>query len=248
MVSYMKSSEQEFAAILEDVKYNARLNGGFIAEEEVLEAFEALELSKEQLDMVFDYLKQNNIGIGTPLSDEEMLSKDDRDILEEYRNELKDVPTLTDGEKRVAVMEAINGDVEAQTKLINHFLPQVVEISRLYSSQGVLVEDLIGEGNLALSEGVLMLGAIEEPEEADGMLTKLIMDAMEELIAESNTENSKEQKVADKVNDVADKARELSESLGRKISVEELAEFSGISKKAIEEAIRLSGKKIEDIE
>jgi len=244
----MNSNEKEFASILEDLKYTARMGGGFIEEDEVVNAFSNMDFNDEQLKMVFDYLKQNNIGIGKPLSESAMLSEEDRNTLEEYRLELSKIPTLSEGEKRAAIMAAMNNDVIAQEKLINHFLPKVVEISKLYSSQGVLVEDLIGEGNLALSEGVLMLGALEEIDEAEGMLTKIIMDAMEEYVSENVEECSKEQKVADKVNRVADKARELRESLGRKVSTDELAEFAGISKKAIEEAILLSGKKIEDIE
>lgn len=244
----MKSNEKEFALVLEDIKYNARMAGGFIPEEEVRAAFDSMELSDDQFQMVFDYLKQNNIGIGKPLNDGEILSEEDRDILEEYKKELENLPVISDGELRAATMALMNGDTAAGETVLNYYLPKVVEIARLYSSQGVLVEDLIGEGNLALSEGIFMTDIVEEPDELEGILVKLIMNAMEELISGSQSENTKEQKVADKVNKVADKARELSESLGRKVTKEELAEFSGLSIKAIEEAIRLSGERIEDVE
>ena len=108
------------------------------------------------------------------------------------------------------------GETDAQQRLIELHLADVAEIAKLYAGQGVLLEDLVGEGNLALSFGVTMLGSLEKPDEVEGMLGKMIMDAMEEYIAE-HAENSKiDKRVEDKVNKVADKARELAEELHRK--------------------------------
>ena len=71
---------------------------------------------------------------------------------------------------------------------------------------------------------------------------------MEEYIAE-HAENSKiDKRVEDKVNKVADKARELAEELQRKVTIEELMEETGMSRKMIEDAVRMSGFKIEDID
>ena len=84
----MVNDELRFTEILEDIKFSARSNGGFIKEEDVREAFEELDLSKEQFSMVFDYLKKNNIGIGEPLSEDEYLGSEERDILKEYDREL----------------------------------------------------------------------------------------------------------------------------------------------------------------
>jgi len=128
------------------------------------------------------------------------------------------------------------------------YLPKVVEIAKLYAGQGVFVEDLIGEGNVALSMGVTMLGCLEKKEEAEGMLMKMVMDAMEDFISDSMEETQKDNKVLKKVNQVAEKARELSEELRRKVTVEELCTETGLSEKAVRDAMRLSGYTIEDIE
>ena len=74
------------------------------------------------------------------------------------------------------------------------------------------------------------------------------MDAMEEYIAENAETDKKDKRMADKVNRVADAARELAGDYGRKVTAEELAAEGKISLKAIQEAIRLSGGKIEDLE
>ena len=139
------------------------------------------------------------------------------------------------------------GDADAQNRLIQIFLPQVAEIAKLYAGQGVFLEDLIGEGNIALTVGVTMLGALEHAFEAQGMLGRMIMDAMEDFIAEDAAEAKKDRQLADKVNLVADKANELADDLHRKVTVEELMQETGMSRKSILDAIRISGDKIEAI-
>ena len=47
---------------------------------------------------------------------------------------------------------------------------------------------------------------------------------------------------------MAEKARELSEELRRKVTVEELCTETGLSEKAVRDAMRLSGYTIGDIE
>ena len=140
------------------------------------------------------------------------------------------------------------GDKSSQARLIEMYLPQVIEVAKLYAGQGIFLEDLIGEGNVALTAGVTMLGALENASEAQGMLGKLMMDAMEELIREDFEEQKKDHKIADKVNQVADAANELSQTLGRKVTPAELADETGMSLYQILEAIRVSADKIEQID
>ncbi|MBO7338813.1 MAG: hypothetical protein J6U66_01955, partial [Lachnospiraceae bacterium] len=143
---------------------------------------------------------------------------------------------------------AMAGDADAQTRLTEIYLKEVPQIAKLYAGQGVYLEDLIGEGNVALAIGVSMLGSQESAQEALGLLGKMIMDAMESYIRENTDAKKLDAKVADKVNLVADKARELSEELRRNVTVQELAEESGLSENAIRDAIRMSGFKIEGID
>lgn len=244
----MINDEQKFAKILEDIKYVAKNQGNVISESDVYEAFEELDLSKEQFQMVFEYLKNHNIGINEPVDTDERLSDEERNILEEYSEEIHNIASISEDEKRAYTMAAMAGDNEAKEKLLTAYLPQVVEIAKLYSSQGVLVEDLIGEGNLALAEGMTMLGAMEEPDEVEGMLIKLVMDAMESIIKDTLDETEIDEKIANKVNEVADEAARLAKEYGRKVTVKELMDESKFSKKKTIDAIKLSAKNIEDID
>lgn len=242
------SQELLFAQTLEKVKKTAKEQGNCISEEQVREAFRELSLEEAQLEMVFDYLKKHKIGIGEPANLDDYLSEEEIDYLEEYKKELGHLEKVSDGEKEAVTLSAMAGEADAQKRLIHIYLPQVVEISKLYTGQGVFLEDLIGEGNVALSMGVTMLGCLEHASEAEGMLIKMIMDAMEEIISENMQETDKDKKVADRVNKVADKARELAQELHRKVTVKELAQETGMTEKYIQDAMRMSGFAIEDLE
>lgn len=237
-----------FAKILEKVRKQAKEQGNCIERQQVEDAFQELSLSQEQLALVFDYLEKHKIGIDTAIDSEEFLSEEEINYLEIYKKELELLETFSEGEKEAVTLSAMAGEADAQQKLISIYLPQVVEISKLYSGQGVYLEDLIGEGNVALAVGVTMLGCLENANEAEGMLAKMIMDAMEECIEEAGAESDKDKKVLKKVNKVAKQAEKLSEELRRKVTVEELAAETGMSPDSIKEAMRLSGYTIEDIE
>lgn len=55
-------------------------------------------------------------------------------------------------------------------RLIEIFLPQVAEIAKLYAGQGVFLEDLIGEGNVALTMAAEMLDCAQNAKEAEGTI------------------------------------------------------------------------------
>lgn len=242
------NQEVLFAQTLEQVRQHATDQGGWISEEDVQEAFAPLGLSEEQLQMVYDYLIKQRIGIGAPVNPDDYLTEEEKNYLQNYLDELESLPKASPGEKEAVTLSAMAGDTDAQSRLAVIYLPDVVEVARLYSGQGVPLEDLIGEGNLALSMGVSMLGALEYASEAQGMLGRMMMDAMEDLIQEQQSAEKADQKMTERINRVMDAARALSEELHRKVTVEELAQETKLSEKSIRDAMRLSGHQIEYLE
>ena len=242
------NQELEFAKKIEEIRETAALQGNVLTSKQVEEAFAQIGMSSQQLGPVYDYLKTKKIGIDEKIDPDEFLTEEEIDYVSMYTESLADLPVLNDGEKRALYMAAMNGENQAKKRLIEHMLSDVVDLAKLYTGQGVFIEDLIGEGNVAITLGVEMLGALEDPDEVPGMLAKLAMDAMEELISEEAGNKKADDKLVDKVNKVADAARELASDLGRKVTVEELVAEGKLSRKMIEDAIRISGKKIEDIE
>lgn len=237
-----------FADKLQELRNTAKAQGNLVTEDQVEEAFLEFGLKKEQLELVYDYLKKHKIGIGTPVDTEEYLTGEEKNYLQLYLNELKELPACSEGEKEAIILSAMAGEESAQEKLLTLYLPQVVDIAKLYAGQGVYLEDLIGEGNVAAAMGVKLLGALENASEAEGALTKMVMDAMEEYIALNAEEGKKNRQILNKVNKVAKEAQKLADEYGRKVTAEELAKESTLSLKAIQEAMRISGNKIEDLE
>ena len=244
----MEMNQVEFARVLQQLKDTARLQENMLTSEQIQQAFDSLSLTEEQMGLIHEYLNKSNIGIDAPSDSDANLTSEDTSYLNMYLEELKDLPEVTDGEKRAVMMSALAQDSSACSKLTEIFLPQVVEIAKLYAGQGALVEDLIGEGNVALSMGVTMLDCVESIDEIDGFLAKMIMDAMEEYISDDTDSHQAGEKVLDKVNLVNDKSKEMAEELLRKVTVEELAQEMQLDEEEIREAIRLSANHMEYIE
>ncbi|HIY59401.1 MAG TPA: hypothetical protein H9831_01760, partial [Candidatus Eisenbergiella pullistercoris] len=200
------TQEMDFAARLEKIKQLARNQGGMIQEKQVRDAFADMHFDEGQMKLVFDYLAGQKIGIGEPLNPEDYLSEEEIDWLDSYLESLTGLAELSDGEKEAVLLSAMAGDGDARRRLTEIFLPQVVDIARLYAGQGALLEDLIGEGNVALSIAVQMLETAENASEAEGLIGSMIMEAMENHIAENTQQAQTGQKIADKVNRVADQA------------------------------------------
>lgn len=237
-----------FAKTLEEVRKKAKEQGNCISKEQVQEAFAELALGEEQLALVYDYLEKHRIGIGMPVNPDDYLTEEENNYLQEYLDSLQGLPELSGGEKEAVFLAAMAGEAEMQKRLLEAYLSQVPEIAKLYTGQGAFLEDLIGQGNMALSEGVKLLGAAENAQDAEGMLVRMLMDAMEELIEEGQKSSDTDRKLEEKVNHIAEKARELAEEMRRKVTPGELAEETGISEEEIRHVFRMSGYAIEDIE
>lgn len=244
----MDNQEILFAKKLQELRELASSQNMTVSKDQIVDIFEDLELSEESFNLICDYLKKKKIGIGDAVDLDEYLNEDEKNFLNDYLEEIKDLPSYNDGEKEVYFMRAISGEKEGKEKTVEIMLPVVVDLAKLYTDQGVMLEDLIGEGNVALSAAVEMLGALDDPKEVVSTLSKMIMDAMEALVAEEADDDSQNSEILQKVNDITEAAREVAESLQRKITVKELAEEGNFSEEEILDAIRISANHIQYFE
>lgn len=242
------NKEVLFAQTLEKIKNIAKEQGNCISEEQIKSEFQTLELREEQFQLVFAYLEQHKIGINEPVNIDDYLTEEEKNYLDEYLLEIESLEKVSEGVKEAITLSAMAGDSSAQNRLVEIYLPDVIEVAKLYAGQGVFLEDLIGEGNVALAIGVGMISCLEYASEAQGMLGKMIMDGMEAYIAENVSNHKADRKVANKVNLVMEKAKELAEDLSRKVTPQELADETQMSLTSIMEAIKISGFNIEYIE
>ena len=237
-----------FLKRLRDTADTAAKNGNMITEDELNEAFADLELNEDQMTQVRDFLKTKGVGIGEALPIEEVISEEEMNHLRDYEEMLDAIEIPSESVMDALTLYAMAGERDAQTKLAEYSLKKVVDIARLYAGQGVYMEDLIGAGNEVLLIAVTQLAPLDKPDEVDGYLGRRLMDAMEDVIAANLDEKAAEKAVEERVNLVADRAREMAEELGRKVSVAELAAEYDMDPEDIREAVRLSGNAIGDIQ
>ena len=125
--------EIEFARTLEEVRKKARAQQNFITKTEVEEAFSALSLSEQQMEMVFAYLRQNKIGVDEPADVDAYLEEEERNYLDTYLDALQAIPKVTDGEREAITLSAMAGDADAVRRLTELMLPEVPQIAKLYT-------------------------------------------------------------------------------------------------------------------
>ncbi len=240
--------EATFTALLTELKENAAVQGNMLTTEQVEEAFEAYNLNEEQMALVYEYLKGAKIGVDEPVDYDAMIEGEDRKYLDMYLEELSKLPPVSDGKKQALLISAMSGDLSVRNELTEAFLPLVVDLAKLYTGQGVLLEDLIGEGNVALAVLMDMLGSQDSPKEAEEMIAQMIMEAMENLVYENRSENESAGEWAEKANLVMEKANALADELLRKVSMEEVSKETGMSVEEIAEVLQVTGWKIEVID
>lgn len=231
--------EKQFKKALGEIKDLASLQGGFVSELQISECLP--DITEEQKPLVFDFLKQSGIGINEPIpaaAEEEEAGTEGH--LKFYLEELEDIAGIDETMKTLLLRDALQGDRTAKEKIIHAYLPSVPDIAKLYAGQGVDMEDLIGEGNVALMAAVENLECVETPEEADALIAKIVMNAMEAYIGVENAEEKMMEQVLTDTAKVLEKAKQMTEDLLRKVTVEELSEESGIAKEKIQQAYEMA--------
>jgi RNA polymerase sigma factor (sigma-70 family) len=75
-------------------------------------------------------------------------------VLDVYRKEISRIPLLTPEEERGLALRAQAGDAEAERRMVEANLRLVFKIARWYVNRGLVLLDLIAEGNVGLLKAV----------------------------------------------------------------------------------------------
>lgn len=255
--------EQQFKKLIIKVRALARSQNETISKEQVHKQFLPLNMEEGQFLLVYKYLTEEKITLYE--TEEERLkslaetgeknekdgirvSEDDSEYLKMYIEELNGMEHYDEEERRRLIEGVLKEKEGAANVLPGLYLKEVIDIARLYTGQGIALEDLVGEGNIGILMGIKMLDVCESAEEVDEFITRTIMDSMESLIMDNFSADDFDLKVLERVNNLNDKARELAEDLERLVTVKELAKELDMDEEYIEETIRLSGNTISYIE
>ena len=226
----------EFKEKLSGILSAAREQGGKIALEDVELYFEEDRLSQEQIDLVCEYLLAQKIAVtgyvpksGTVKERKEepaSLSNEEQSYIEEY---LKDI-------------DQMQGKSLAEARMA-YYLPKVVDEALKMHHAEIFVGDMIQEGNISL-----MMALDEYKEEEDEEAVMEAVRAGMQALLESQTETRQDKKMVERVSELDETIKSMSEELGRKVSVEEVADKLGITEAEIEDILKLAGEEVKDEE
>ena len=162
------------------------------------------------------------LGDNAPLSAREELTREEQEYLESYLREIHEMVPRTPEESRLAA-----------------YMPLVTEEALKLPRQGVFLGDVIQEGNVSLVGALLAYAPGEEKKEE---ILKEIRASMRALLESQLETKRQDRKMVDRVSDLEATIREMSDGLGRKVDVEEVAEKMGVSEEEIEDILKLAGE------
>lgn len=226
--------------------------------EEIDDFLRDMNLSREQLELVYEYLITKRITIkgyesvktGKETDEKENIepeedTKEDQNVLNFYFEEMEATSLQEPESEKEMFLKTIQGDGNAKADLINHNLKLVVQIAKRYQDNGVELSDLIQEGNVALMLAMDNLNEVsfEEGHELEAFheyLADEITSAVLNTIAIEENLNSDNEEILNKINHIHEAVKTLTEEMGRSVSIEEVAKYLDMEPEGIEEVIHLS--------
>ena len=98
--------------------------------------------------------------------------------------------------------------------------------------------DLVQEGNMGL-----MLAMEDHADDTEALLS-MAKESMQALLESQEETKKQDNRMVEKVNDLDEQIKKLSDELGRKVSVDELEEFAGITEDEISDILKLAGEEL----
>lgn len=241
-------------------------NGNVLSLTEVGEYLSKLNISKEEIDEIYDRVEKNGISLvdsrepnSEELADEEgdddgvVLTKTGEidveatvpktlptdDPVRMYLKEIGKVSLLTADEERELAIRMEQGDEEAKKKLCESNLRLVVSIAKRYLNRGLSFLDLIQEGNLGL------IKAVDKFDYTKGYkfstyATWWIRQAITRSIADQARTIRIPVHMVETINKLIRISRQLLQEYGREPTSEEIAKEMGITVEKVREIKKIS--------
>jgi RNA polymerase primary sigma factor len=164
---------------------------------------------------------------GIWLEEEREGIEEESDTVKFYLQEISKIPLLSPEEERELAKRAREGDPEARKKMILSNLRLVISIAKKYMNRGLPFSDLIEEGNLGLIKAVEKFD-YRKGHKFSTYATWWIRQAITRAIADQSRVIRLPVHVSDTISKYMRVARHLTQTYGRPISPEEVAEKMGI--------------------
>ncbi len=240
--------QSKFKEALASVTTRAEENGGKLSAEEAKELLKDMEFNDEQMSMIYAYLASKGYvveGAVLPEKEQEPYTEEEEEFLEQYRKDMKSMRRQTEEVLQELFSAALTGEQEAIRLLTEHYMEKVLAVAEEYAHRGMLIQDLIQEGNIGLLMGLHGAADAEHGELTEDYLEREIRKTIRAAMDEQSGETRVGEEVTGKLNKLADSITELTEDLGREVSPEELSVFLDMPLDEIEDLLRIAGDTIE---
>lgn len=241
--------QSQFRKKLEELLEQADVQDKRLTNEQIKEFFAEDGLTEEQMLLVYDFLMSQKIVVSgyykqqtTEQIDENKFSDEEKQYLAEYTEDLKAMKQEQEGERAELLKKAVAQDALAKSRLIELYLPQVVEIAKELHEEGIYLGDCVQEGNVSL---ILALDMLPE-DDADAFIQQEIRQGILAMMEEHKELKRRDKKMENQVNNLDETLHKMADEKGRGITMSELAEHMKISEDEILDIIKLAGEEMYD--
>lgn len=250
--------QKEFLRQMTELVDFGRAKDSQLTKEEIADYCSDLSLTEEQLQLVYAYLKEHQIQVAgyagqtdIPAAEEAEpndsgnSTPQDSKYVKLYRRELRNLKSYDEEERQALYDRLREGDEAIIPSVIEAHLSRVVTLAGKYRGRGVLLEDLIQEGNLELTTCVAMLCGNREVLDFKKAIDHAVRSRLIELVDEELSDSDSVSTVLARVNLLLEATRTLAEEFGRIATIEELSEFTHMDVEEIRMYVELSRNEIE---
>lgn len=227
-----------FTKTLRTVMDIARHTKEGISREEIASYFEGMELSKEQKEMVYQYLQHPD----TEASDTKQVQPDakrkgqQRELelpktafFQMYLKDLRQIQSVTQQEEEELYIRLVEGDEAAVRQLSDQWLSRVLQIARRRATSARDLSDVIQEGNMGVFLALNELLGSKKRLDYQAVLTKAVEESMDAYILGEAGHQDLTSSLLAKAALVHEAQKALAEDLQRMPTMQELSHYTRLS-------------------
>lgn len=161
-----------------------------LSKEEILKYFEGMELTEDQVEMIYQYLQlspeqqtgepetEEEEETVTQETDNENESEETVSYFQMYLDDLEQIEEMSEEEMQKAYEKLLAGDTSVIGKISESWLRSIAQLAVPYAEQGANLEDVIQEGNMGLLLKLTELAGTGDTACVDEILEGAVVNAM----------------------------------------------------------------------